>query len=158
MYKIIGADGKEYGPVSLDQLRRWLSEGRANLETRVLPEGGTDWKKLGELSEFTGPAPQPIYPPGFQSISAEPRRINAFGITGLILGVISLPLSFCCAGLPFNVLGIVFSAIALAQMNNRPTEFSGKGIALGGLICSIVGLILGICIVSYQVFLHAVTL
>jgi hypothetical protein len=41
MYKIIGADGKEYGPVSTEQLRQWLTEGRVNNQTRVLAEGGT---------------------------------------------------------------------------------------------------------------------
>lgn len=151
MYKIIGADGKEYGPVSLEQLRQWLAEGRVNVETRIRPDGGPDWVKLGELPEFAGPAPQPIYPPGFQTIAAEPLRMNGFGITGLILGVISLPMSVCCAGVPFNVLGIVFSGIALAQIKNRPTEFTGKGIALGGLICSIIGLLLGITILTLSI-------
>ena len=41
MYKIIGADGKEYGPITSEQLRQWMAEGRANLQTRVLPEGAT---------------------------------------------------------------------------------------------------------------------
>ena len=27
MYKIIGADGKEYGPISLEVLRQWIAEG-----------------------------------------------------------------------------------------------------------------------------------
>lgn len=149
MYKIIGADGKEYGPVSLEQLRQWLSEGRVNQETRVLPEGGADWKKVSELPEFAAPGtPQPLSPPGFQSMAAAPRRMNGFAITGLILGIISLVACFCCAGIPFNVLGIVFSAVALAQIKNRPDEFSGKGIALAGLICSILGLILGITVLT----------
>ena len=56
MYKIIGADGKEYGPVTLEQLRQWLAEGRINTQTRIQPAGTTDWKFLGELPEFTNPA------------------------------------------------------------------------------------------------------
>jgi hypothetical protein len=39
MYKIIGADGKEYGPITADQLRAWIVEGRANAQTKVLMEG-----------------------------------------------------------------------------------------------------------------------
>ena len=35
MYKIIGADLKEYGPVSVEQLRQWISEGRVNAQTKV---------------------------------------------------------------------------------------------------------------------------
>jgi uncharacterized membrane protein len=52
MYKIIGADGKEYGPVTAEQLRDWIAQGRANAQTKALAEGITDWKALGELPEF----------------------------------------------------------------------------------------------------------
>ncbi len=38
MYKIIGADGKEYGPVTSEQVRQWITEGRANAQTKVQPE------------------------------------------------------------------------------------------------------------------------
>ena len=37
MYKIRGGDGKEYGPVSADTLKQWVSEGRANAQTLILP-------------------------------------------------------------------------------------------------------------------------
>ena len=54
MYKIIGADGKEYGPIPAEILRQWIAEGRANPMTRVLPDGAADWKSLAELPEFAG--------------------------------------------------------------------------------------------------------
>ena len=52
MYKIIGADGREYGPVAADQLRQWIREGRANAQTKVQPEGSAAWSTLGEVPEF----------------------------------------------------------------------------------------------------------
>ncbi|HTS19693.1 MAG TPA: GYF domain-containing protein [Verrucomicrobiae bacterium] len=52
MYKIIGADGSEYGPVTIDQLRQWIREGRANARTKAQAEGATEWKTLSELAEF----------------------------------------------------------------------------------------------------------
>ena len=52
MYKIIGADKKEYGPVTADQMHRWISEGRANAQTLVQAEGTTEWKPLGQVAEF----------------------------------------------------------------------------------------------------------
>jgi len=51
MYKIIGADGSEYGPVPIDQIRRWIAEGRADAQTKVQIEGG-EWKRLAEFPEF----------------------------------------------------------------------------------------------------------
>jgi hypothetical protein len=69
MYKILGGDGKEYGPVTVETLRQWMVEGRANAQTQVLPEGAAAWVPLGSLPEFAaGPAPAaapaPIYMPG----------------------------------------------------------------------------------------------
>jgi hypothetical protein len=52
MYKIIGGDQKEYGPVSADELRRWIGEGRANAQTLVWAEGAPDWKPLAAFPEF----------------------------------------------------------------------------------------------------------
>ena len=63
MYKIIGADQKEYGPVTAEQLRQWLAEGRVSAQTQVLPEGATEWKALGSLPEFAAAAPGPVAGP-----------------------------------------------------------------------------------------------
>jgi hypothetical protein len=69
MFKIIGADQREYGPVTADQVREWIAEGRANAATLVQPEGGTTWVPLGNLPEFaealaakTPPTPPPPLP------------------------------------------------------------------------------------------------
>src|ERR1043166_4222350 len=52
MYRIIGADGKEYGPISADVLRQVIAQGRANAQTRARLEGTTDWKLLTEFPDF----------------------------------------------------------------------------------------------------------
>lgn len=52
MYKIIGTDGKEYGPVSADQIRQWVAESRLNAQSKVQAEGGAEWKPLSTLPEF----------------------------------------------------------------------------------------------------------
>src|SRR5436190_10819490 len=52
MYRIIGADQKEYGPVSADQLRRWIAEGRASGASLIRSEGATEWQPLSAFPEF----------------------------------------------------------------------------------------------------------
>ena len=148
MYKIIGADGKEYGPVPIDVVRQWLAEGRANAQTRILPDGATEWKALGELPEFqpdltsatpppSGTVPQPIRP-----LASPPKSAtNGLAIFGLVLGILSVTFSFCCYGLPFNLAGIVISAVALAQINQQKQE--GRGLAIAGLVLSILSIFLG---------------
>lgn len=159
MYKIIGSDGREYGPVSLEELRRWRDEGRVNNDTRVLAEGATDWKRLADLPALAG-TPPPTFnaPPGFRPGAHVPGSVNGFAIAGLVLGIISLPLCFCCLGLPFNVLGLIFSAIALSQIKQQPQIYSGKGLALSGLICSIISLVLGIIIFIFSLTMHGLRL
>jgi hypothetical protein len=52
MYRIIGADQKQYGPVSANRVRQWIVEGRADAQTQTRVEDGTEWKPLGEFPEF----------------------------------------------------------------------------------------------------------
>ena len=52
MYKLIGRDGKEYGPVTADQLRLWISEGRAHAEYLVQLEGTAEWKTVADFPEL----------------------------------------------------------------------------------------------------------
>lgn len=51
-YRIIGADGREYGPVTAEQVRQWIAQGRVNAQTRVRFEGATEWKLASEVPEF----------------------------------------------------------------------------------------------------------
>ena len=75
MYKIIGADQKEYGPVNGDQVRKWINEGRANGLTLAQAEGSTDWKPLSSFPEFAdtlaGHTPPPVAPPRLDKTRAE---------------------------------------------------------------------------------------
>src|SRR5687767_928426 len=66
MYKVIGIDGKEYGPVSLEQLRQWIRERRINSETLLQAEGTIGWKPAVEFPELAADlagAPSAAPPP-----------------------------------------------------------------------------------------------
>jgi hypothetical protein len=70
MFHIIGADGKEYGPVPADTLRGWLTEGRAGATTKVRPDGSADWVELKSLPEFSA-AFHPLAP----AVPSSGRRV-----------------------------------------------------------------------------------
>ena len=95
MYKIIGTDGQQYGPVGADQIRRWIVERRVNGQTLAQPEGATDWKALGHLPEFAtelSPPPPtysttpPLYAPPPSAVSARASNKVAAGVLGILLG------------------------------------------------------------------------
>jgi hypothetical protein len=142
IYKVVGDDGKEYGPATAGQIRQWISEGRVVRETPIFMEGANDWNFVGLLPEFAncfaGGAPPAIAPPrpGTSTVGQTPAT-NSFATTGLIFGILSMTLCWCCGGFPFNLLGLIFSLIALIQINDRPQLHEGRGLALAGLILSI---------------------
>lgn len=88
---------------------------------------------------------QPLYPPpgyaqppmgyyGAPPYPAQPDQGSAMAIAGLILGIISIPAAFNVGcGLIFGILGLVFSIMGRRSISQR-------GLATGGLVCSIVGL------------------
>lgn len=55
MFTIIGADGKEYGPVSAETIRQWIATGRANAQTQCRREGEAAWSPIGARAEFAVP-------------------------------------------------------------------------------------------------------
>jgi hypothetical protein len=62
MYRILGSDGNEYGPVSTEQLGQWIRERRVNGETRVQGEDGV-WRLLREVPELVVLLQPPIVVP-----------------------------------------------------------------------------------------------
>lgn len=50
-YRIIGGDGKHYGPVPATVLLRWITDGRIDAETPVQVDGSSAWVKLHQLGE-----------------------------------------------------------------------------------------------------------
>lgn len=57
MFKIIGADQKEYGPISAEQIRQWIVEGRLNAQTPAQRAAGGEWRPLSGFEEFADLAP-----------------------------------------------------------------------------------------------------
>jgi len=146
MYRIIGADGREYGPIPAETLRQWIREGRANAQTRAWAEGTAQWKPLAEHAEFApmlAQIPPPLAAPAPVYVAAAPRT-NSMALASLFMGILSLTCGMCCCcyGMPFNVLGIIFALVALAQISADPYGQQGRGIAVAGLVLCVLSLVL----------------
>ena len=146
MYKIIGADGRQYGPANADQIRRWIAEGRANAHTQTLAEGAAEWKPLSAVPEFAGHFGAPV-PPAIGAVTGSHfRQTNAFALWGMILGILALA---CCCKFLLGALGLAFSLIGLSQINERPDLYEGRGLAIAGIVLSSVGLFIGILLLLF---------
>jgi len=140
MYKIIGADGKEYGPITTEQLKQWITEGRANAQTKVFTEGATEWKILAEVPELAAALPIssppiPAIPPGIGS-AADQVRGPAIGlIITSILGYLAT-----IAGILWNLFG---AGIARSQSGPNPEfeQYFSMFTGAWGVISGILGLV-----------------
>jgi len=79
--------------------------------------------------------------PGFA-----PPSSNGLAIAALVCGILALPTTCCCSilSLPLAIAACVLGGIAMSKIKAQPMVYGGKGMALGGLICGIVGILMSI--------------
>jgi hypothetical protein len=141
MYKIIGADQKEYGPVTADQLRQWLAEGRVNPQTQVLPEGATEWTTLGALPEFaTASSAAPPTLPSFPAPASAAAALVAGPAIGLIVTAI---------------LGALVQMVSLIRLllvhNSMPVNSQMPGQAWVAMLSGPIGVVMSIIAILMSV-------
>ena len=88
-YKTRGADGKEYGPATLAEIKTWMSEGRINGQSEVTRSDIDYWALASNFSELemaqtpaAAPAPQPVA--GARPVTAGPATAPAAGPASLV--------------------------------------------------------------------------
>ncbi len=154
MYKILGGDGKEYGPVTREQLRDWLAQGRINSRTRVNAETSAEWKAAAdfpELAELFAAAPaRPTgqgTPPLISSAPvARPQRgENGLAVLSLVLGLCSLV--FCLNALT-GIPAIICGHVARSRARRFPARYRGSGLAAIGLVLGYSGIVLSFVIAA----------
>jgi uncharacterized protein DUF4339/uncharacterized protein DUF4190 len=152
------ANGQQHGPVTLAELRQFLSSGQVPPSSLVWREGMGDWQPAQVLSEFASstnaqtlpPPSSPAAPaaPQAPDYSAQPTPANyasqplPYGKTGSCQGmataafVISL-VGLACGGFLLGIIAIVLSTVAHNDMK-RSANTQGKGLATAALIIGIV--------------------
>lgn len=71
---------------------------------------------------------QNMYQPQIQPTSG-------LAVASLVLGIVGIFLSWITLMIP-SILGIIFGAVAIKQCNEK--GLNGRGMAIGGLVCSII--------------------
>jgi hypothetical protein len=104
-YTIIGGDQKEYGSVTADDLRKWITDGRLNAQSLAKEEHDTEWRPLSAFPEFAdvlgaSSAPPPLSTPvasagggreaALQLVKGPAIALKVTAILNIILGLWSL--------------------------------------------------------------------
>ncbi|MFB9905072.1 hypothetical protein [Allokutzneria oryzae] len=86
--------------------------------------------------------PYPPQQPGPGGYPAQPQ--NGLGTAGFVVGLIGLVFSFIpfigVVAWPLVIIGAVLSGVGLSKATSGAA--SNKGLAIAGLVCSIVGLLM----------------
>lgn len=80
----------------------------------------------------------------YSTVSSNGDFSVAFGITSLVLGILSILLFCCCGplGLVLGICGVIFGCVQKPD----PATYKKPGIAIGGIVCSSIGIVL--CIIT----------
>jgi hypothetical protein len=166
MFKILGADGREYGPVPADQIVKWVGEGRADQRTLAQPAGETTWKPLAQFPEFAAlfaPTPPVVTPgpaaaappmgapvatmtPAGDATAARARALEM--VSGPAIGLIVTGILGIAAGV-FGILWVAFmmgSAPALQGMTPEAARMFHLLMGPVGIAARVVGIIVSIFI------------
>jgi hypothetical protein len=108
MFKIIGSDQSEYGPVSADQIKEWIAEGRANDQTLVQLVGTSEWKPLGAFGEFAAPPTPPLA--SSTPVSTTPAPVLPAPREPVASYLVPAILSTLCCCLPFGIVAIFYAS------------------------------------------------
>jgi hypothetical protein len=118
MYTIIGGDGKEYGPITEADLRKWISEGRLNAQSLAKAESDAEFRTLATFPEFaavlgtaapTIPGIAPVLGTGREDRQAAAQRVKVPAI-GLIISS-----SICIAEAILNLIQLPSAAEKMQQ-------------------------------------------
>jgi hypothetical protein len=168
-YKIVGGDQREYGPVSAEEVRQWIQDGRANGDTLGQAEGGM-WKKLSLFPEFAdllGNLPTAVMPgsapPGMPPAVAVPGIVRP-DPKGMVLGPGVALLATAALDLGTTVFGLVAGASGfggpMAFPGGAPPELEqfleylagpvGMGLNLFGILVNIFVIWAGVRMMSLR--------
>ena len=156
MYTIIDLNNELHGPVDEETIHQWISEGRISAQTLIRRNDEENFVTAASFPEFadevSGGGPPPI------GSTVSPHQLptqgtNGMAIAGMVIGILSILAIYPCFGLPFNILGTIFSYVALGQIKKAPQQ-GGHGMAVAGLVCSLISI--GLAVIGFIIFFIAV--
>ena len=95
---------------------------------------------------------QPPNQPPLQYPQPITRKTGGLTIAGFVLSLCSIVFSIFCSGtgILFAIPGLIMSIVSNGRIRRRGEQ--GKGFAIAGIICSILGIVIGIAMICYIIY------
>ena len=130
-YTIIGGDGKQYGPVSGDDLRNWISEGRLSAQSLAKSESDAEFRTLSNFPEFAdvfgagaqpAGAPPTLSPTGIGGREAALQRIKVPAVALMVTAILNIILAL------WSLIQMIFSSPDMQQVNEELAQLNNPQI------------------------------
>lgn len=157
-----GKDNAQHGPVSDLEIRNMVTSGQIDMNTIVWREGMTDWLPMKDVPEFQ---PSSGTPSGTASPYASPQTYagqapyagaiptDGMSIAALVLGILAIV--SCYVWALFGIPAVICGHMSLKKINNSPVPIQGKGMAIAGLVCGYLGILIQLIMIVFIVLAFA---
>jgi len=149
IYVVRGTE--QAGPFTESDIRAQLAAGTITGDSLIWWDGLPEWTALSKTPlgaapsvNVAAPAPAAVPAPAPTAAVAAPgaTKTSTLAIVSLVLGILGLPMLLCwIIGLPLQIAAIITGHLAVNGIKKDPST-TGKGIALGGLVCGYLGIVL----------------
>ena len=152
-----GKDNSQHGPVSDLEIRNMVSSGKIDMDTIIWREGMTDWIPMKDVPEFkpeTGnlASTSPYSSP--QTYAGQPPYAGAIPTDGLSIAALVcgiLAIVSCYVWALFGIPAVICGHMSLKKINNSPIPIQGKGMAIAGLVCGYLGILIQLVVIVFVV-------
>lgn len=165
-----GKDNTQHGPISDADIRQKITTGEIDQSTIIWREGMSDWLPLNQVPEFaptsaptSAPTTNPVAPqPGAASPYTAPQTnaglppysgpvapTDGLSIAALVCGIISLVACYVWA--LFGIPAVICGHMSLKKIKTAHTPVQGKGMAIAGLICGYLGILIQLVMIVFIV-------
>lgn len=85
---------------------------------------------------------QPFYP----AVNQQSQN-QTLPTLSIILGICSLLFLCCYGGFPFGAGALIVGLIGLKNANDNPMLYGGRGLAIGGIVTGVIGLLISVIMI-----------
>ena len=132
-------------PATMTMPRPLVTATQEERPTMRMPPEGVYGGALGrpQQPQPFSPAWQPPPPPAYVSAPQQ-----SLAVLSLVLGIFSITIGWCCyLGVVTSPVAMVVGIVSLVQINNNPTQYTGKPLAIGGIVTGGLFLVLWVLLI-----------
>lgn len=117
----------------------------------------SNWQNMGTGSPWSDQANQQQNMQQAQAAfpSATKSNDQTLPIISLVLGVLSLLLFCCYAGIPLGAGAVIVGYLGMSNANKDPMRYTGRGMAIGGMVLGAIGFLISIGLLLLGVIVNA---